>query len=340
MNSYDILITAVGGDLGQAIVKSLCLSKKNITCHGTDADPKSTGRVFVKTFHVLPLSKDPDYLNCLDKLAVKLKVKAVIPGSEQEIFTLSQQGIPPKLPSGIPIVCHDFKFLEIFGDKLSCMKALSGVVNLVPFADGFSKKDIDNLIEKSGFPLVVKERRSCGSKGVVIVKSKQELNIALEQFSSPFIQAFIDDKDGEFTIGVFSDSVNNYFISFKRSLGKVGCSWRAELCNDKDVLSYAENITKHLKINGSINIQVRKNSCDVRLLEINPRFSSLAAARAACGFNDVEWSLDYIWGQAIAKPKIVSKMNFFRYFSELIDFGDGLSRVEKWDPACNFFKEK
>ena len=80
-------------------------------------------------------------------------------------------------------------------------------------------------------------------------------------------------------------------------------------------------------------MQVRKNASGVWLLEINPRFSSLAAARAACGFRDVEWSVAAALGEFDAGTKpALKQMRFHRFISELVDFGAGYKVLDQWVP--------
>jgi len=331
--SIRVLVTAVNGDLGQALVKALRLSTKQIVCYGCDMNGAGIGDAFVDHFCVVPGATEAIYIETLDRLCNSLAVHAVIPGSEPEINVLSQLGRPPKLPSGIPVVCQEAGWIEVYGDKLASMQALLGKVDLVPFADGTDAGAVEDVIGRSGFPLVVKERQSSGSRSLRIVHNRQSLEATLAEVESPFVQAFIDDDGGEFSAGIFSDAGTIHTIAFRRKLGPVGCSWYAENSADDEVLLYVLNIARETLATGSINIQVRKSSEGVRLLEINPRFSSLVAVRAACGFRDAEWSLELALGSSsIEVPSSYRDIRFHRFFGEMVDFGNGFGRISEWDP--------
>lgn len=327
-----VLITGVEGDLGQALVKALRLSTKRIQCHGCDMDGAGIGSAFVESFHVVPRADDPAYVGVIDNLCRSLSVDVLIPGSEPEINVLCRLGTPPRLPSGVPIVCQEADWIEMYGDKLKCMIFLCGRVDLAPFADGTDTSAVEDLIQRVGFPLVVKDRRSSGSRSLVIVSNRQDLETSLANAQSPLVQAFIDDSGGEFSIGVFSAAGATLAIAFRRTLGPGGCSWYAESSRDADILTYALKVAAETHAKGSINIQVRKSSKGVRLLEINPRFSSLVAARAVCGFRDAEWSLEQALGcLQIKRSQPFREIRFRRYVSELVDFGDGFGSIAKWD---------
>ena len=102
---------------------------------------------------------------------------------------------------------------------------------------------------------------------------------------------------------------------------------------DKEVLDYSLKIARLVRCEGSLNVQVRKNASGVWLLEINPRFSSLAAARAACGFRDVEWSIAAALDEFDGKQRPALKaMRFHRFISEVVDFGAGYKAMDQWAP--------
>jgi carbamoylphosphate synthase large subunit len=214
------------------------------------------------------------------------------------------------------------------------MDALDKHIPLARYADGHNPASIQPLIDTTGFPLVIKERFSRGSKSINIVNTYDELEKALKSYEFPLIQEYIDETFGEFSVGIFSDGKKIESIAFLRCLGLTGASWYAETSSDMDVLGYSEKIAQVITPRGSINIQVRKSTKGVRLLEINPRFSSLTAARAISGFNDVLWSLDLaLNGTYHNERSLIRKIRFRRYISEIIDFGDGFEEVPEWVPA-------
>ncbi|MBN1881993.1 MAG: ATP-grasp domain-containing protein [Deltaproteobacteria bacterium] len=211
------------------------------------------------------------------------------------------------------------------------MQQLSESVDLVSFADVNDPEALAGFIKESGFPAIVKPKTSSGSRSIQIVQNEGQLKTALERNDSSIIQEYIDDAGGEFSVGVFVCDEFSSAIAFKRDLGPVGCSWYAETSYDKDVLDYAMNVARASHLRGSANVQLRNSSKGPRLLEINPRFSSLVAARAICGFLDLEWSIDIEFGW---KPEITSqpykKIRFRRYFQEAVDFCDGFMSVPEW----------
>lgn len=328
-----VLVTAVGGDLGQALVKALRLSSQPVVCHGCDMDGAGVGCAFVDSFHVVPRADSPRYVEALDRICRSLAIDAVVPASEPEIYALSRLGRPPRLPCGTPLVCQEALWVDKYGDKLACMQALQGKVELAPFADGSDGEAVARLVAEAGFPVAVKSRRSSGSRSLRIANDDSQLRAALATTHLPLVQAFIDASEGEFSVGVFVCEHFSSAIAFKRDLGPVGASWYAETSTDESVLDYATRIASSAGLRGSANVQARKSARGVRLLEVNSRFSSLVAARAACGFRDAEWSVALALGRRPEAPAgSYRHIRFRRFFHELVDFGAGFQAASEWRP--------
>jgi carbamoyl-phosphate synthase large subunit len=330
-----VLVTAVQGDFAQGFVKALRLRRPPLRIHGCDVAAAGVGAAFVDSFTLVPpASSGPAYVDRLDRLCATLKAQAVIPGSPVEIDALCRLGSPPALPSGVPVVCLDATYRDVYDDKLLCYRALEGRVELAPFADGADRDAAGRLASRQGYPLIVKRRRGQGGLSFHVVRQASQLPPAILSTPDPVIQGFIDEDHGEFSIGVFATEGRATAIAFLRRLGRTGSSWSAETVEDEEVLDYARAVARHSGLHGSANIQVRKSSKGVRLLEVNARFSSLAPARAAAGFHDVAWSVDLALGR---EPEFLRKVyravRFHRFIHEMVDQGRGYRPVPDWTPG-------
>jgi carbamoyl-phosphate synthase large subunit len=332
MRRLRILVTAVGGDLGQAIVKALRISSYQVEVEGCDMNASSVGAAFVDHFHEVPRADSPEYMDSMARICGAEAIDCIIPASEAEILRLSASVQSADQLRNVEVICQPHSWIETFGDKLACMKALEVLVPLAPFADGDDDRAVERLVTECGFPLVVKPRRLSGSRRVSVVHSAEELQQTRRSTPRSIVQGFLEDASREFSVGVFVCDAFTAAIAYRRALGPVGCSWSAVTCDDPLVLQYARKICVESGLRGSANVQVRYGSEGVRLLEINPRFSSLVAARAACGFRDVDWSLALALGEQPHRPAGFRHLRFRRFIDEMLDFGDGLATLEEWAP--------
>lgn len=331
-----VLITGMGGDLGQAMAKSLRLMDMPVEIIGADAGVGSTCGVFADRAYSLPFASAVEYGDAVAQLVSEEDISVVVPGSEAEILVLSRLVYEGKAGFSCPLVCLPYDHLLTFGDKLHCFERLADKVDLPAFADGMDPRAVEALVKKTGFPCVVKSRQSCGSKALGIARTTQELEGLLARTPSPVVQEYLDDSEGEFTLGVYVHGDDVWAIAFRRDLGPIGASWFAEVVFDQpDVLDYATSVARATGIQGSFNVQVRKCKGKIGLLEINARFSSLVAARAAAGFRDMEWSLKDALGISYTPPEAYRPLRFQRYLHEVVDFGDGYIGLQKWLPRVS-----
>jgi len=330
-----LLVTAVQGDFGQGFVKALRLSREPAVIHGCDASGGGVGSTFVDSFSfVPPASSGQSYVDRLGQLCTSLGVDAVIPGSPAEIDVLCRLSSPPALPTGVPIVCLDSQYRDVFDDKLLCYRALEGQVELAPYADGSDSDAVRRLVGTHGLPVIVKRRRGQGGLSFHVIEKLEQLAPAIAATPGPVVQGFIDEEQGEYSIGIFATTGQETAIAFRRRLGRTGSSWSAETVDDEEVLAYARTIARVSGLHGSANIQVRKSSQGVRLLEVNARFSSLAPARACAGFRDVEWSVELALGRTPLLPKErYRSLRFQRFVHEMVDTGAGFTCVPEWVPG-------
>jgi carbamoyl-phosphate synthase large subunit len=328
-----ILVTAAGGDLGQAVIKCLALMTPKPHVLGCDCDASGVAGAFVDETFVAPRADDPGYGEWILRLSPDHGVSAVIPCSEAEIVRLaSEQAM--KTPESPALVCQPQTWLEVHGDKLRSFQTLEQSVPLADYADGSAPAEVEAFLSRAAFPCVIKPRRSCGSKSIVIATDADQVRRAVIAIPDSVVQEYIDDSDGEHSVGVFVGPDFSRAISFRRSLGPAGNSWEADnLEQDPEVLDYALAVAKGSRCSGACNVQVRKGTQGVRLLEVNPRFSSLVAARAACGFRDLEWAVRLAVGETLpVPPDTFSKIRFRRFFGEMIDTGNGFAAIDKWQP--------
>jgi len=330
-----LLVTGVNGDFGQGFVKALRLSRAPAEIHGCDASGSGVGSTFVDSFAVVPPAGAGEvYVHRLDRLCSQLGIDAVIPGSPPEIDVLCRLSSPPALPSGVPVVCLDSKYRDVYDDKLLCYRFLEGEVPLAPYADGEDEEAVRLLIERHGLPVIVKRRRGQGGLSFHVVERMDQLAPAIAATPGPVVQGFIDEEQGEYSVGLFAASGRETAIAFRRRLGRTGSSWSAETVEDAEVLRYAREIARASGLRGSANVQVRKSSKGVRLLEVNARFSSLAPVRAWAGFRDVEWSVALALGETPDLPtERYHPLRFQRFIHEMIDGGFGFSLVPEWTPG-------
>jgi len=282
-----ILLTSVGGDLSQNVINCIKKMKNETWLLGTDINPKNSGRSFVNQFIESRMITDSDYLKWLEEVFNKFKIDAFIPMSEAEIrfFAGIDELTFNSIFKRVKFIGADRKIVSIFSDKRKTQEWLVSA--------GFNTPKIYKQIDSKEliFPVIIKPRFGSGSKNVFKCTNQIELKSAFNLVPNPIIQEYIGSDSSEFTLGLYGKDGQSKIIAFRRVLSKSGyTSWAKHEVNDK-FLEIGTKIAYKLKLEGSINIQLRLHNGEPFIFEINPRFSSTVFIRSELGFNDVAWSL-------------------------------------------------
>ena len=320
MSKINILVTGVGSEVGQGIIKALRLSKYNCNIVGCDANPNSAGFFMSDSHYVIPMAASKDYLDNVMKICKNHSIKLIFSGTDQELKVLSKNRSLFKNINTLLVVQPE-KLLNIFSSKYNTYQFLKD--NGIPVPATMlvdDKVSIKKVMNEFNFPLILKPDISHGSKNMYLVHNKEELNLYLKLSKNKkyVIQQYLPADDQEYTCGVFNCKhlKEPYVIIFKRKLIE-GVSGVAEIVFDKDILSVCKKVVKSSNLEGAINIQLRKFKSKPFIFEINPRYSSTVGIRAKCGFNDAQMAIDYFLFNKIPVKPNIKKKKVLRYKDEI-----------------------
>lgn len=287
MSNKIILVTGVGGDIGQGIIKCLKDAVQGCVLLGCDIDSYAAGRKEVEKFFISPRTKDlREYLNFADTLIDKEGVSYILPSTEPEIefYDTYRTHFNDKKTD---LFINNSTTIKTFLDKYETVNFLKK--NNLPYPKTYLLTDYNNELS---FPLILKPRKSWGGRGQATISSEEELLFFKMRNKDTVVQEIIGSLDEEYTVGVFSTGKKIYSIAFKRSLGYGSLTRVAQYVCDLKLQDLAERIAELCSLKGSLNLQVRKTENGYIPLEINPRFSSTVYIRHCFGFQDVKWWID------------------------------------------------
>ncbi len=310
-----VLITAIGGGgHGEQILKAfknaLATSYRLI---GADASSHCPQFALVDSGLVLPKANEPEYIDAVLEVCQKFQVDAVFHGCEPELRRMSKErerftaaGIfLPINPASVINKCMDkaetARFLEMRGFKPP---------RFVEIEKGGAVPDID------WYPVVIKPSTGGGgSWDCYIAQNPRQLEIVLEYVQTGnrrlLVQEYVGTYEAEYTVGVLHDMDGSFLnsIALKRSISSAlnmrlavrNTTGRGELGEwlvissgishgyigqIPDVTEPCERIAAALGCRGAVNIQCRLVDGEVRVFEINPRFSGTTSIRAMMGYNE------------------------------------------------------
>ena len=322
-----ILVTGAGALLGQGIIKSLRATSLNPKIIAADPDPLSAGLYWADLSYIIPMANAKNYMDRIKEILLIERPDAILIGTDVELplFSSYRKQLENDFETCI-LVC-DPNVIDIANNKWLTYKFLKE--NGFDYPESCLPGDEDMLLEKVGFPLVVKPLIGARSVGLHIVKDRHELQQVLKSQQNTIIQECVGTPDSEYTAGaLFFEDTCNVSIVMRREL-RDGNTYRAFVDDYPEMNQEIKLLTEKLKPYGPVNYQLRLENNRIKIFEINARFSGTTPLRAHAGFNEVEMALRYLLnGEPIIQPKI-QPMNIVRHWSETIITPEAIKKLKQ-----------
>lgn len=190
-----ILITSVGGQVGQNILDVLEIRRNFVEVLGINSIAESHGNFRCdKIFLVPPTEKESLFEKAFEEILNCEQPDIILAGRDIDVLFLA--GYKEKHPEiGHRFVCGNSSIAQIMYDKHRTYQY--AVKNNLPFADTFlyserSNQDgLNEFIAKHRFPLIVKPRRGCGSQNVFFLTNFREVKALIKKEEEALIQEYL-----------------------------------------------------------------------------------------------------------------------------------------------------
>jgi carbamoyl-phosphate synthase large subunit len=299
------MVTGVGGGVGQSIMKGLNLAMERrgdveYRIVGVDADPMASGLFRADVGYRVPMAHADGYIDRLVEVAVQESVDVIVPGSDTEVAVVARNRETLRNEGDCEVLVSPFDSVEIGRDKWRTYRFMSERDFLTP--ETVLDDDAQQLVDRIGFPLVVKPRTGSASRGLFIVTDNDELEYALNRsvdevvdqeylvptawrdkdLSLSDLQRQVDEYSTETIVDTNGRIVNS--LSNWRKMDK-GVPSVAKVQPHEEIRAACEAVVEHLDVLGPVNLQARVTEDGVAFFELNIRFTGSTAVRCAAGFN-------------------------------------------------------
>lgn len=86
-----VLVTGIGGNVGQGIIRNIKATSFNIKVVGTNIDDFSAGNHLCDVFYKVPYAYDENYISTIKLIVEKETIDLILPATDFEVFYLSQK---------------------------------------------------------------------------------------------------------------------------------------------------------------------------------------------------------------------------------------------------------
>jgi len=319
----NILVTGVGGGVGQGIYFALNKKKHNVFV--SDSHKYAAGLFLTKNHFITGNLEDTNNFEKFIELIKSNKIDVVLPGNEYDVLTLSKSKTLLESITKAKVIVSPEKTIELANDKWRSYEYFKN--RNIPIPKTYlvtNETNLENILREVDFPLIVKPRFGTASRGVVSVTSLAEAREFIAKTSNPLIQEKLihlkqDVLGSEYTCSVFKDSSGNFIgpIVARRTL-RNGTSWIVEVVSKPDLKDYLLKIAQSLDYSGPLNIQLIETSSGPKLLEINCRFSGTTGIRSYFGFNEPEMSISSFYDKKSLELVKLKEGTVLRYVQDII----------------------
>ncbi len=253
-----------------------------------DSDATLTSLYRDYNFFVAPLVTDEGYSEFIKSVISKYNIDFYIPLIDEELVKAKKEldGF-----GNVKVITPSVDFCELSLHKFKLMKVLADLgISRIASSMG------DSFVWTNEKQIFVKPVSGRGSRGIKRIDNQEQLQAyyLLEKYNPEeiLIQEYITGT--EFTIGATVNNFNELLaVSIKRVIRKKGITQIAITEDNKRLLSVVEDVVAELKPCGPVNIQLYlTESDDVKIFEINPRFSTTTIMSYAGGVDEISLYID------------------------------------------------
>lgn len=313
-------MTAIGGNVGQGVLKSLRSAKRRYRVVGVDMEPLSSGFSLADAAYVVPRTGSAGFEECLGEIVRTEGVEAIYVCSPPELRWFSLERVRLEAEWNVSVLVNPPQVVETGSDKLATagFLARAGFPSLGTVSAG-DEAGLSRLIEEQGFPLLMKPRRGSSSHDVFLAGSLREVQAVRNLVKDMVVQQYLPDDGAEFTAATLSGPDGRFraAIVLHRHLLQ-GTTYRTELCTDPGLYAQVGAMTDALGAIGPCNFQFR--ICDglPYVFEINPRWSGTSGIRYLYGFNDCDLAFGlFRLREPVTQPELRPAV-VLRYWNEVV----------------------
>ncbi len=317
-----VLITCVGGGVGQAIIKSLYNTPYKII--SADGEILGTGLYASPKAYTVPYANSPGYIERLLQICQAEKCSLIFPGLDAELPMLARERQRFIDIGTIPVVSSS-DIVEIADDKLATHNFL--VLNSLPTPSTYLLSE--EVTEYLSFPFILKPRNGgFRSHNVFFIRDKREFSMRLSVINAAdyIAQEYIEGD--EYTCGSVNFDGKCYGIIVMKRVLRDGDTYKAFVVSDPEIVGYVKRAAEALKPFGPCNFQLRVCGGVPYIFEINARCSGTTYCRSLAGFNEPLMVADFLVYGKLPEYEI-QEITILRYWNELVVSNDRIKIMSK-----------
>jgi predicted ATP-grasp superfamily ATP-dependent carboligase len=284
MNSNRKKVLVIDGRSISALAVVRSLGKKGIEIHSGD-EFSSTITSYSKyttdnLVYPSPSSTPDSFVNMLVNIAKQEKYDLIIPTRDETTLLLSKHR--SAFPDYTKLFVAEHSTLCQLSDKGKTMRLADRFDVPTPTTYYIDENGVDPIKESLNYPVLVKPRRSSGSRGIQYVHSEADLaqkyREVCTKYDNPIIQEYINHEGGHYSVGTLFNNDSevaavHVYKETKQYPPSGGPAIEAQSVAVKPWVNNLLEMLKEINWTGPAHMDLLYDSNDStpKLLEVNPR---------------------------------------------------------------------
>jgi carbamoyl-phosphate synthase large subunit len=281
----------------------------------TEINPLAPGIHAADLCYKVPLAADPKYLDVIRDICRKEKIDVIIPLLDLDIVTFSEARESFE-KEGVRFLLSPNETIDLAMDKLATFNFLDQ--HGLPTPASIIATEWEKAARQLKFPVIIKPRfPSKRMAGGYIIQSFQ--NIAEVTDAHPIFAGkedqyifqefltgteltvdFFCDANGKLVSAVPGERLSALTKAFSKDGGAINMG---KIFHSDYVEGLVRKATENLRFFGPANFQAYRNQDgEVKITEINPRFTGATVMTRASGRDFFQWSIDLLLGKEVKEP--------------------------------------
>lgn len=285
METKKVLVTGIGGNVGQGILRNIRDSFPYLIIVGVDIASFTSGNYLCDKTYKVPYSYEENYIKVINEIVKEENIDLIIPSTDYEVYYLSLH----KNDISATVAASDSQIAKLYLDKYETF--LYHSKNNIPFAKSWLPEEYDFSEEE----IIAKPREGRGSRGILINPATPK-----DLPNGYMIQPLVKGKEITTAVYVTKKNILHSVFTMERELSNGTTSKSKVLFDYDDKLKVI--IKKMIDLGGlrgSFNLQsIVTQTGEIVPFEVNCRISGTNSIRHNLGFQDVKYIVqEYLFGQ-------------------------------------------
>jgi carbamoyl-phosphate synthase large subunit len=293
MEPKTVLVTGIGGNVGQGIVRNIRATGFPIRVVGCNVSAFSAGNYLVDAFRTVPYAFDPSYATQVAALVKREKIDLILPSTDYEVYHLALN----RAIIGCEVAASEAETASIYLDKLATFHHHS------KYGIAFAASILPSQYQGEFAECIAKPKAGRGSRGLYFNPT------VFSEFSDDEYMVQEMHRGEEITTAFYVTRAGKLHgaITLSRTLEN-GATNSCKVVTEYDapVLAILKQMVAASSIRGAANLQsIVRADGRVVPFEVNCRISGTNSIRSNFGFADVRYTLqEWLYGQAPDAPDI------------------------------------